>query len=89
MEPIDLTNARPDPDWQQKKKLGWDVLAETTIEILQQYDNENSTYYAYYLNEVGGPKMLSKALEQANRKLVWTEVPNDGGHPNRAQRRQH
>ena len=73
MEPIDLTNAKPDPNWAQKKELGWVVLARETLAILN-VSRETS--------EDISEAQLAKALEQADRKLTWQEVPNDGRRTN-------
>jgi hypothetical protein len=90
MKPIDLTNARPDPNWDEKKQLGWDVLAEKVIELLQTHDNTHDTYYAYYLNQgPEGKQMLSKCLAEANKRLTWKEVARDGGSSNTKFRTRH
>ena len=65
---MDLRNARPDPNWEQKKEEGWTVLARETLGILQAQEN-----FGEYPTE----ERLANALKKANAQLTWKEVPNN------------
>ena len=59
-------------------QLTWFDLASKTIELLQKYDNEHNTYYAYYLNEEreAGRKVLAECLQAADKTFLWKGVPH-------------
>jgi hypothetical protein len=64
-----------EPSWQQKKELGWLVLARKVLEITGIAES------------VISERRLADALQQANQSLMYTEVPNGRADTNRAFRR--
>ena len=56
---------------------GWTEFARQVITALKEYDEKNKTYYSYYLmsDDKNGVKILSLAMQDADRKNQWEPIP--------------
>jgi hypothetical protein len=53
---------------------GWEIFARQIIKELAKYDKEHKTFYAYYLDEQGGEKVLADVMSRVDKKNQWEPI---------------